>query len=381
MFYYKNRLIYINKKMSLRNKYNNVNILGSQINNTQIGNNIPSNGEFTNIITNGLELYDLSSINKYIFTVNNLVSNFNVELPALTSSDTFVFENQNQILTNKTLTDSTNVITGSELRTLTNDVNISMSNAPKLDQVLQATTPTKAVWQHIANRKSVKVATTTSGVLSTDFESGKIIDGITLNIGDRILIKNQVSSIENGIYTVNAVGAPFRANDYSNGDNVASTFLFIQQGIMNANTGWLCINNNGNDVVGTDGLSFIQFSGTGSGGNKLATYPLSTFELIASSINYITLAYFPWINSLYSTYTNGRLIFRAIISNRNLDIRLRDTTNNITLASSLGISSTGFYNLSVINPTTDAQIELQIRKSAFNGINPSILGVILEFDL
>jgi hypothetical protein len=358
-----------------------VNIICGMINNTLIGNNTPSIGVFTNINTNGLEINDLSGTEKYIFGVSNLSSDITITLPALTSSDTFVFENQNQTLTNKTITDSTNVVTASELRTLGGDVNISMSPSPKLDQVLQITSPTMAIWQHLPNRRSVRVATIGPGILATDFEAGDMIDGITLSIGDRILIKNQGSAVENGIYTVNAVGAPFRAMDYTTGDAVASTFMFIQEGVMNGDTGWLCTNNTGTDVVGTDSLTFIQFSGSGGGGgNKLATYPLSTIQISANMQNYTTVTYFPWINSLYSSYTNGRLLISVIVTNRTLDIRLQDTTNAVTIASSLGIAVNGFYMIAVTNPTSDAQIELQVRKSGPGGGNPQILGVTLEFD-
>ena len=354
-----------------------VNIICGMINNTQIGNNVPSTGTFTNILTDGLEINDLGGTDKYIFGVSNLSSDVTVTLPALITSDTFVFENFNQTLTNKTITDSTNVVTASNLKTTGGDVNISISSPPELDQVLQATTPTIAIWQHLPNRRSVRVATTIPGTLSTDYNVGDVIDGVTLVLGDRILIKNQASSVENGIYTVNAIGNPSRALDYAIGDSVASTFMFIQEGIMNGDTGWLCTNNTGTDIIDTDGLVFIQFT---SSSNKLATYPLSTFQISANTPSYTTIAYFPWINALYSSYTSGRLLFRATVTNRTLDIRIRDVTNSVTLGSSLGIAVSGFFNIPVINPISNAQLELQVRKSGPGGGNPQILGVILEFN-
>ena len=114
----------------------------------------------------------------------------------------------------------------------------------------------------IDGKQSVRVATTTGGTLASDFENGDSVDGVTLATGDRILIKNQGTATENGIYTVNASGAPTRATDFATGDSVASAYMFVQEGTMNGDTGWLCTNNSGSDVVGTDNLGFMKFTDT-----------------------------------------------------------------------------------------------------------------------
>src|SRR3954447_7874218 len=59
----------------------------------------------------------------------------------------------------------------------------------------------------------VRAATTANGTLATAYANGQVVDGVTLATGDRILIKNQTTQTENGIYTVNASGAPTRATD------------------------------------------------------------------------------------------------------------------------------------------------------------------------
>lgn len=63
-------------------------------------------------------------------------------------------------------------------------------------------------------KDSVVCATTANGTLATAFENGDTVDGIVLATGNRILIKNQSAPAENGIYTVNASGAPTRATDF-----------------------------------------------------------------------------------------------------------------------------------------------------------------------
>lgn len=62
-------------------------------------------------------------------------------------------------------------------------------------------------------KDAVRVATTVAGTLATSFANASVVDGITLATGNRILIKNQASGAENGIYTVNASGVPTRATD------------------------------------------------------------------------------------------------------------------------------------------------------------------------
>jgi len=119
------------------------------------------------------------------------------------------------------------------------------------------------VAQGLDVKQSVRAATTVAGTLATSFENGDAIDGVTLSTGDRILIKNQASGIENGIYTVNASGAPTRAVDFASGYEAAGAFTFVEEGTVNADMGWVCTNDSATDTVGTDALTFTQFSGAG----------------------------------------------------------------------------------------------------------------------
>lgn len=113
----------------------------------------------------------------------------------------------------------------------------------------------------------IRVATTTAGTLATSFDDGSVIDGVTLATNDRILIKNQVSGVENGIYNVQASGAPIRAQDFDTGAPVGSTLLVIDEGTANSDTIWMCTNNFNNDIAGVDSLTFLQVAGSGVDGN------------------------------------------------------------------------------------------------------------------
>ena len=112
-------------------------------------------------------------------------------------------------------------------------------------------------------KQSVRVATTANGTLATAFANGQTVDGVTLATDDRILLKNQSTGSENGIYTVNASGAPTRAADFdSNSEVTGGAFFFVEEGTVNADNGF-ALTNDGAITVGTTALTFTQFSGAG----------------------------------------------------------------------------------------------------------------------
>ena len=112
-------------------------------------------------------------------------------------------------------------------------------------------------------KQSVRVATTANGTLSSAFANGQTVDGVTLATNDRILIKNQSTGSENGIYTVNASGAPTRATDFdANSEVTGGAFFFEEEGPTNADNGFV-LTNDGAITLGTTALTFTQFSGAG----------------------------------------------------------------------------------------------------------------------
>ena len=108
-------------------------------------------------------------------------------------------------------------------------------------------------------KDSVRVATTANITLSAT----QTIDGVAVAAGDRVLVKNQNTASENGIYVV-AAGAWTRATDFdSNTEVTAGAFTFVESGTVNADSGWV-LATDGAITVGTTGLTFTQFSGAGS---------------------------------------------------------------------------------------------------------------------
>jgi hypothetical protein len=117
--------------------------------------------------------------------------------------------------------------------------------------------------QGIDWKASVKAATTANLTLASDLENGDTLDGVTLATGDRVLVKDQSTGSQNGIYVVKASGAPDRSTDADDGAEVTANFaVFVEQGTVNADSGFT-LTNNGAVTIGTTALAFTQFTGLG----------------------------------------------------------------------------------------------------------------------
>jgi hypothetical protein len=117
--------------------------------------------------------------------------------------------------------------------------------------------------QGIDWKASVRAATTTNVTLASDLENGDTLDGVTLATGNRILVKNQSTGSENGIYVVAESGAPTRSTDADTDAELTSNFaVFVEEGTANADQGYV-LTNDGAITVGTTALVFTQFTGLG----------------------------------------------------------------------------------------------------------------------
>lgn len=108
---------------------------------------------------------------------------------------------------------------------------------------------------------SVRVATTANITISTALNNGDTLDGIVLATNDRVLVKNQTSGDENGIYIVDAV--PTRATDFDTGGTevYAGVLVTVEEGTANADSLWILSTNNP-ITVGSTSLSFKKLSQT-----------------------------------------------------------------------------------------------------------------------
>jgi hypothetical protein len=130
---------------------------------------------------------------------------------------------------------------------------------------------------------SVLVATTAnlgtsyaSGILTASGNGAITIDSVSLSAGDRILVKDQTTTAHNGIYEVTTVGSGAsvyvltRTADADTGSDLsAGSFFFVESGTNNADNGYVSTSTASEPTIGTDAITFAQFSGAGQIGAGL----------------------------------------------------------------------------------------------------------------
>jgi len=128
-------------------------------------------------------------------------------------------------------------------------------------------------------KASVKAATTANITLSG---TPQTIDGISCTAADRVLVKNQTNPQENGIYLPQA-GTWVRTVDLDAWTEVPGAFTWVEQGTVNADTGWVSTADQGG-TLNTTAMPWVQFSGAGSitAGNGL-TKTGNTIDAVGTS--------------------------------------------------------------------------------------------------
>lgn len=134
----------------------------------------------------------------------------------------------------------------------------TVANAPSGSTDIANKAYVDSVAQGLDAKASCVAATTADITLS----GAQTIDGVSVIAGDRVLVKNQTLSQNNGIYLC-ASGAWTRTSDADTWDELTSAFTFIEQGTTNADTGYVCTANAGG-TLGTTALPWSQFSGAGT---------------------------------------------------------------------------------------------------------------------
>ena len=161
-------------------------------------------------------------------------------------------------------------------------------------------------------KASVRVATTANlsgtydngaGTITAGSNGAISVDGVTLVVNDRVLVKDQSTAAQNGFYKVTTVGsgsAAFVLTRTPDADAAseltAGAFTFTEEGTANADNGYV-LSTNGAITLGTTGITFEQFSGAGqiSAGNGLTKTGntidvVGTADKITVSSNAITIA-------------------------------------------------------------------------------------------
>ena len=148
-------------------------------------------------------------------------------------------------------------------------------------------------------KASVRVATTTNlagsynngaGTITASSNGAISVDGVSLSVDDRVLVKDQTTQTQNGFYKVTTVGsgsAAFVLTRTPDADAASEltggAFSFVEEGTANADNGYV-LTTNGTPTLGTTNITFEQFSGAGqiSAGNGL-TKTGNTIDAVGTS--------------------------------------------------------------------------------------------------
>lgn len=186
-----------------------------------------------------------------------------------------------------------------------------------------------------------------------------IIDGYTLNNGDRVLVKNQTPAARNGIYTWATGGTVLtRATDFDTGAEIAGgDFVFIEHGNLYNNTGW--VQTEEVVAVGTDPLVWQQFAGAGTytagSGLSLVGNEFSLNVSLTGGLGVIG----DQLQILSTTAGNGLTFTSGVYDVVGTTDRITANANSIDIASTyvgqtsittLGTITTGTWNGNPIGP-------------------------------
>jgi hypothetical protein len=157
------------------------------------------------------------------------------------------------------------------------------------------------------------------------------LDGVSLSAGDRVLVKDQASQLQNGIYIVSAVGSVAtnwvltRAVDADNTTELTpGAYTFVEEGTVNGQNGYVCTNS-GTISIGSTAITWVQFSGAGQ--------VIAGGGLTKSG------------NQLDVVGTSNRITVNAD------SIDIASTYVGQTSITTLGTIGTGTWQGSVVNPT------------------------------
>lgn len=238
-------------------------------------------------------------------------------------------------------------------------------NAHKITNLAEPTADSDAATKYYVDaarsgldvKQSVRAATTANITLSNT----QTVDGIALAVGDRVLVKNQTTASQNGIYVV-ASGSWTRATDADNnpgGEVTSGMFCFVEEGTVNADCGFV-LTTNDPITLGTSALDFALFSASGTliAGNGLSKngYTLEVNVAAAGGIEIVSdnLQLKSSLAGAGLTYASGVLDIvgtanRITVNADSIDIA--STYVGQTSITTLGTISSGTWQGTVVSPT------------------------------
>jgi len=245
---------------------------------------------------------------------------------------------------------------------------VLINNGGTIFGLQDPTTPTEPATKNyvdtITNNKKwknpVKAATTVDITLT----GAQTIDGISIVADDRVLVKSQTDGVDNGIYVASDT-AWTRSVDMAVGSEAAGAGMWINQGTVNGDQAYVCTDDTGSDIVGTNILTFIHYDSTGviagaglsfSGNTINVNVDDSTIEIVANDLQVKDVG-----------ITNAKLANSSLI-----------VGGDGLTGSTISLGSTGGVSVNVDNSTVEIVSDIvQIKNSGIS--NPKLANTIITF--
>jgi len=181
------------------------------------------------------------------------------------------------------------------------------------------------VAQGLSAKTAVHAATAGANITTLAGGAPNTLDGVTLAANDRVLVKDQTTTNQNGIYVVTTLGTGAngtwtRATDMDAWTEVPNAYCWVNQGTVNADTGWVCTADPGG-TLGTTAITWTKFASASLGANAAQYYSTST--MASSTTISITAA------------THG------LRGQRGLHVQVYDNTSNLQELPDIAIDASG----------------------------------------
>jgi hypothetical protein len=258
--YYKdntNAVQVIGSKSAAAGIFSSVSITGGTINGTSVGATTPSTGAFTTLSTTGLATFNslsVTGLTGYLYANGAGAATASTTIPTTALSGTVT----NAQLANSSITVGTTAISlGATSLTLGGLTSVAVTQDPTSALQLATKQYVDNIASGLSTKAPVYVATTANITLSGE----QTIDGF-LTSSSRVLVKNQSTQSQNGIY-VSSSGAWTRSTDANTWNQLVSAYVFVEVGTTQADTSWVCTVDPGG-TLGTTPVTWVQFSGAGT---------------------------------------------------------------------------------------------------------------------